>query len=67
MRRSKAFIPTTKEAPSDAVLASHIFLGRAGFISQVASGLYNYMPLAKRVIRKIENIVNEEMEKVGAQ
>ncbi|RLA74041.1 MAG: proline--tRNA ligase [Epsilonproteobacteria bacterium] len=67
MRRSKAFIPTSKEAPSDATLASHIYLSRAGFISQVASGLYNYMPLAKRVIKKIENIINEEMAKVGAQ
>jgi len=67
MRRSRAFIPTTKEAPSDATLPSHIFLARAGFISQVAAGLYNYMPLAKRVIKKIENIINEEMTKVGAQ
>ncbi|MEA1983426.1 MAG: proline--tRNA ligase, partial [Campylobacterota bacterium] len=67
MRRSKAFIPTTKEAPSDAQLASHIFLSRAGFVSQSAAGLYNYMPLAKRVIKKIENVVNEEMQKVGAQ
>ena len=67
MRRSRAFIPTSKEAPSDATLASHIYLSRAGFISQVASGLYNYMPLAKRVIKKIENIINEEMSKVGAQ
>lgn len=67
MRRSRAFIPTSKEAPSDATLASHIFLSRAGFISQVAAGLYNYMPLAKRVIKKIENIINEEMTKVGAQ
>ena len=67
MRRSKAFIPTTKEAPSDATLASHIFLSRAGFITQVAAGLYNYLPLAKRVIRKIENIINEEMTKIGAQ
>ena len=67
MRRSRAFIPTSKEAPSDATLASHIYLSRAGFISQVASGLYNYMPLAKRVIKKIENIINEEMAKVGAE
>ncbi len=67
MRRSKAFIPTSKEAPSDAILASHIYLSRAGFISQVASGLYSYMPLAKRVIKKIENIINEEMNKIGAQ
>jgi len=67
LRRSKAFIPTTKEAPSDATLPSHIFLSRAGFITQVAAGLYNYLPLAKRVIRKIENIINEEMIKIGAQ
>jgi prolyl-tRNA synthetase len=67
MRRSKAFIPTSKDAPSDAVLASHIFLSRAGFISQVASGLYSYMPLAKKVIRKIENVIHEEMQIIGAQ
>jgi len=67
LRRSRAFIPTSKEAPSDAQLPSHIFLSRAGFITQVAAGLYNYLPLAKRVIKKIENIINEEMTKVGAQ
>ena len=67
MRRTRAFIPTTKEAPSDAVLASHIFLARAGFVSQVASGLYSYMPLAKKVIRKIENIIHEEMAAVAAE
>ena len=67
MRFSKAFIPTTKEAPSDAKLASHIYLARAGFMTQVAAGLYNYLPLAKRVIRKIETIINEEMSNVGAQ
>jgi len=67
MRRSRAFIPTSKEAPSDAQLASHIFLSRAGFVTQTAAGLYNYLPLAKRVIKKIENVVNDEMQKVGAQ
>jgi len=67
MRRTRAFIPTSKEAPSDAKLASHIFLSRAGFVTQTAAGLYNYLPLAKRVIKKIENIINEEMTKVGAQ
>ena len=67
MRRSQAFIPTSKEAPNDATLPSHIFLSRAGFIQQVAAGLYNYLPLAKRVIRKIENIINEEMASIGAQ
>jgi len=67
LRRSRAFIPTSKEAPSDATLPSHVFLARAGFITQVAAGLYNYLPLAKRVIKKIENIINEEMAKIGAQ
>ena len=67
MRRSRAFIPTTKEVPSDAVLASHIYLARGGFVSQVASGLYSYMPLAKKVITKIENIIHEEMVKVGCE
>jgi prolyl-tRNA synthetase len=67
VRRSRAFIPTTKEAPSDATLVSHSYLSRAGFISQVASGLYSYMPLAKKVIKKIEKIINEEMAKAGAQ
>jgi prolyl-tRNA synthetase len=67
LRRSRAFIPTSKEAPNDATLPSHIFLSRAGFITQVAAGLYNYLPLAKRVIKKIENIINEEMSSVGAQ
>ncbi len=67
MRRSKAFIPTTKEVPSDAVLPSHIFLSRAGFITQVSSGLYNFLPLGKRVLRNIETIVNEAMASIGAQ
>ena len=67
MRRSQAFIPTSKEVPNDATLPSHIFLSRAGFIAQVGAGLYNYMPLAKRVIKKIEKIINEEMESIGAQ
>jgi prolyl-tRNA synthetase len=67
MRFSKAYIPTTKEAPKDAVLPSHIFLSRAGFVAQVASGLYNYLPLGKRVLKKIEKVINEEMERSGAQ
>lgn len=67
MRRSQAFIPTSKEVPNEATLPSHIFLSRAGFISQVAAGLYNYMPLAKKVIKKIEKVINEEMEAISAQ
>ncbi len=67
MRMSRAFIPTEKEAPKDAVLSSHIYLARAGFIAQVASGLYNLLPLGKRVLKKIERVINEEMEHAGAQ
>ena len=67
MRFSRLFVPTSKEAPTGAVLASHIYLSRAGFISQVASGLYNYLPLGKKVLKKIETIINEEMARVYAQ
>lgn len=67
MRLSTAFIPTEKEAPKDAVLPSHIYLTRAGFVAQVASGLYNYLPLGKRVLKKIETVINEEMTAAGAQ
>ncbi len=67
MRFSKAYIPTTKEAPKDAQLPSHIYLSRAGFVTQVAAGLYNFLPMGKRVLRKIENIINEEMAACGAQ
>lgn len=66
MRFSKAYIPTTKESPKDAQLPSHIYLSRGGFVTQVASGLYNFLPLGKRVLRKIETIINEEMERAGA-
>lgn len=66
MRFSKAYIPTTKESPKDAQLPSHIYLARGGFVTQVASGLYNFLPLGKRVLRKIETIINEEMERCGA-
>ena len=67
MRFSRLYVPTSKEAPTGAVLASHIYLSRGGFISQVASGLYNYLPLGKRVLKKIETIINEEMTKAYAQ
>lgn len=66
MRFSRAYIPTTKESPKDALLPSHIYLSRAGFITQAASGLYNFLPLGKRVLRKIETVINEEMAACGA-
>ncbi|MDQ7045811.1 MAG: proline--tRNA ligase [Sulfurimonas sp.] len=65
MKRSRAFIPTTKEVPSDASLASHQFLVRGGFINQQGAGLYNFMPLGKIVLEKIKRIVKEELDKVG--
>jgi len=67
LRFSKAYIPTVKEAPKDAILPSHIYLTRAGFVSQVAAGLYNFLPLGKRVLKKIETVINEEMARAGAQ
>jgi prolyl-tRNA synthetase len=67
VRASKAFIPTLKEAPTDAQVASHRLLVRAGFVRQLGAGLYDYLPLAKRSLTKIEAIVREEMEAIGAQ
>jgi len=65
MKFSQSFIPTTKETPADATLPSHQFLIRAGFINQEGSGLYNFMPLGKRVLDKIRAIVKEELDSAG--
>jgi prolyl-tRNA synthetase len=65
MKQSSTFIPTLREVPSDAEIKSHKLLLRAGFIRQVASGVYTYMPLGWRVLQKIEKIVREEMDKAG--
>jgi prolyl-tRNA synthetase len=67
MRWSKTLIPTLKEDPSDAEVISHKLLVRAGFIRQISRGIYDYFPLALRVLRKVEQIVREEMERAGAQ
>ena len=64
MKQSKTFIPTLREVPSDAEVKSHKQLLRAGFIRQNASGIYSYLPLAKRVLTKIEQIIREEMEAI---
>ncbi len=66
MRTSQFFISTQKEAPSDAELISHQLMIRAGLIKRLGSGLYNWMPLGLRVLRKVENIIRDEMNKVGA-
>ena len=66
MRFSKFYAPTTKEAPKDASLPSHKFLIRGGFVEQIGSGLYNYLPLGKIMHDKISRVVKEEMNEAGA-
>ncbi len=66
MRASRFFISTLKEAPSDAEIVSHKLMLRAGMIKRLGSGIYNYMPMGLRVIRKVEHIVREEMNRAGA-
>ena len=66
MRASAFHISTLKEAPNDAEITSHQLMMRAGLIRKLAGGIYNYMPLGLRVIRKIENIIREEMNAAGA-
>lgn len=67
MRQSNTLIPTLKESPADAEIASHRLLIRAGYIRRVASGLYEFLPLGLRVIKKIEGIIRDEMDRAGAQ
>lgn len=66
MKASRFFISTLKEAPAEAALASHKLMLRAGLIKANASGLYTWMPMGLRVLRKVENIVREEMNRAGA-
>ncbi|WP_309497713.1 proline--tRNA ligase [Sulfurovum sp.] len=68
MRYSRLLVPTSKEAPSDAVLASHIYLMRGGYIQSVGgSGLYNYLPLGKKVLDRVRQVVKEELDNAGCQ
>jgi len=66
MKASQFFISTLKEAPSDAEVVSHRLMLRAGFIKRLSAGIYTYMPMGLRVIRKVEAIVREEMNRAGA-
>jgi prolyl-tRNA synthetase len=66
MKASQFFISTLKEAPSDAEVVSHKLMLRGGFIKRLSAGIYNYMPMGLRVIRKVEAIVREEMVRAGA-
>ncbi|MCF6289765.1 MAG: proline--tRNA ligase [Desulfobacterales bacterium] len=67
MRYSKLLLPTLKETPAEAEVVSHRLLLRAGFIRKLASGIYTYLPLGLATIRKVEQIVREEMNRAGAQ
>jgi len=66
MKASQFFISTLKEAPADAEIVSHKLMMRAGFIKKLGAGLYNYMPMGLRTIRKVEAIIREELDKAGA-
>lgn len=67
MKMSKLFVQTLREFPSDAEVVSHKMLARAGYIRKLTSGVYNFLPLMWRVLKKVENIVREEMDNAGAQ
>ena len=66
MRVTRFFLSTLKEAPADAEIVSHKLMTRAGLIKRLAGGIYSWMPLGLRVVKKIEAIVREEMNRAGA-
>src|SRR5881227_772425 len=66
MRWSRAFLPVLKESPSDAQIVSHKLMLRAGLVRQTAAGIYAWLPLGFRVLKKIEQIVREEQDRAGA-
>ena len=66
MKQTRMLIPTMKEVPSDAEAVSHQLMLRGGYIKQISAGMYTYLPLANRVLQKIEAIVRKEMDKIGA-
>lgn len=66
MRATQFFLATLKEAPADAEIVSHKLMLRAGLIKRVAGGIYTWMPLGLRILRKVENIIREEMDRAGA-
>ena len=67
MRVSKLYAPTLREVPAEAEVVSHQLMLRAGFMRKAAGGIYTYLPLAWRVLKKIERIVREEMDAKGSQ
>ena len=67
LRMSSLFLRTLREDPADAELPSHKLLVRAGYIRRVSPGIYTWLPLGMRVLRRVETIVREEMDAIGAQ
>lgn len=67
MRLSKYFVPTLKEVPNDAVVTSHILMLRSGMIRMVGAGIYSFLPIGYRVVRKVAEIIREEMDAIGGQ
>lgn len=66
MKQSQTSIPTLREVPADAEVKSHQLLLRAGYMRQNASGIYSYLPLGTKVLKKVEAIIREELEAAGA-
>lgn len=67
MRLSNSFVPTLKEVPSDAVIPSHILMVRSGMVRMLSAGIYSFLPLGYKVIKKISEIIREEMDAIGGQ
>jgi len=67
MKLSKYFVPTLKEVPSDATVTSHILMLRSGMIRMISAGIYSFLPLGYRVVRKVSQIIREEMDAIGGQ
>ena len=67
MRQNKSFIPTLKETPNDAAVPSHIFMLRAGLIRTLGAGIYSFMPLGYRIVKKVCEIIRQEMDAIGGQ
>ncbi len=65
MRMSQSLIPTLKEAPSEAEVPSHVFMVRGGYLRKVAAGIYSFLPLGWRVVKKVEKIIREELDRAG--
>lgn len=67
MKQSKAFIPTLKEVPADAVIPSHILMLRAGMVRMLSAGIYSFLPLGYQVLKKVTDVIREEMDAIGGQ